>query len=67
MGEKLGFTSHYKVMNKKDGVNLTLTDTSCAENVADLSSVILRGGADKSFVCLAIDLTEIRRSSKISS
>jgi len=41
MSEKLGFTSHYKVMNNKDGVNLTLTCTSCAENLADISSVIL--------------------------
>jgi hypothetical protein len=43
MSEKLDFTSHYKVMNKKDGVNLTLTSTSWAENLADLSSVMLLG------------------------
>jgi len=48
MGEKLGFTPRYKVMNNKDGVNLTLPCTSCAENLSDLWSVILGAGADKS-------------------
>ena len=38
MREKLGFAAHYKMINNKDGDNLTLT---YAENFAFLSSVVL--------------------------